>query len=793
MEGRAGDGPDAYRELNSMTAQSNMAANQSNFLEFNLWDIFGVLWRRKWYLIAVVIAVNIASFYVLLQLTPVYEATSKLKLNASKTNVVDVDDVVGRNPVNLPRIVTEKEIIQSRRVAVSVIDKMELSAQPEFNPRLKPGMLFNLANRIDEWGGGKPTPYQPFEPGLVHGFDAPPITKSTPYEGDAGADGILGYIAQTLRNMSLPDNPISEEVLNNLIEIKFGNHLTVTNDGRSYVLAVSFQSEKPRLAAEIANQIADTYLTAQLDAKLETTDRANRWLTDRIEELRDDVKEAEQAVEAYRAQAGLLKSTSSTLAENQVSSLNAKVIEARSAATEAATRIQQAEQAVMRPGGYNAVPEVLNSTLIQALRQQESKLLRRKAELGREFGPMHPKMIAIEQEVIDLRNQIELEVQKILQGMRNEAEIANQRYATLSAELDTMKRSMGRLNSAEVKLRALEREAAASRNLFETFLQRSRETNTQASLQEADASIISLAPMPIFAAYPNKPVIMIIVFLASIGVGLALIIIAETLDSRFRSVQQLPAALGVRPLGMSPRIGTGKAADEVLRDPGSPYTESIRRMLSGVQLFERTLGRPVNVVSVTSVFPQEGKTSVSLSLARMAVKRGQKVLLIDLDLRRPAVARYAKLKRGEGVVEYFESGNPLASYLLQDAASDLKILSAGTLVEDPIEALTFDKLTKLVDAARQEFDLVIVDTPPIGAAADALLIAQHVDACVLVARWNKVDVEEVTWAAKQIEGDGTKLAGVFVTQADVRRHASYDFGDPTQSYNFDSYYRYKAS
>ncbi|MEN8723785.1 MAG: polysaccharide biosynthesis tyrosine autokinase [Alphaproteobacteria bacterium] len=776
-----------------MTAQSNMTANQSNFLDFNLWDIVGVLWRRKWYLVAVVIAVNIASFFVLTQLTPVFEATAKLRLNPSRANVVDVDDVVGRNPVNLPRILTEKEIILSRRVSSDVIKKMDLSALSEFNGKLEPSWMFDFANRVDGWGGGKPTPYQPFEPGLVPGFDGPPITGLTPYEGKAGAGGILGYVAQTLRNLTLPDKPISEEVLHNILEVQFKNHLEVANDGRSYVLVVSFTSENARLSAEITNQIADTYLTAQLDAKLETTDRANRWLTDRIEELRDDVKEAEQAVEAYRSRAGLLKSTSSTLAESQVSSLNSKVIEARSSATEAATRIQQAEQAVMRPGGFNAVPEVLKSNLIQALRQQESQILRRKGELGREFGPMHPRMIAIEQEIIDLRTQIELEVSKILQGMRNEAQIANQRYATLASELDAMKRSMGRLNSAEVKLRALEREAAASRNLFETFLQRSRETNTQASLQEADASIISLAPMPLFPAYPNKPVIMILVFLASIGLGLALIIVAETLDSRFRSVQQLPARLGVRPLGMSPRIGNGKAADEVVRDPGSPYTEAIRRMLSGVQLFERPLGRPVNVMSITSVFPQEGKTSVSLSLARMAVKQGQKVLLIDLDLRRPAVARYAKMKNGDGVIEYFEKGNTLDSYLLQDKATDLKVLSAGTLVEDPIEALTFEKLNKLIDEARQAFDLVVIDTPPIGAAADALLIAQHVDACVLVARWNKVEVEEVTWAAKQIESDGTKLAGVFVTQADVKRHASYDFGDPTQSYNFDSYYRYKSS
>ena len=391
-----------------------------------------------------VIAVFSAVAAFTLQAIPIYTASSSVIIDARETNVVDFGAVLSGLPPDSAVVDTEVEILRSRILMEKIVRKLGLVESPEYNPLLRePGMVDNMKARVR---------------GILNGV----FSRSE--DGTASPTESIFDDAQTE------------------VDLVVSVLLAKTNAyriGTTYGIAITSESSDPKLAAAIANEIADQYLVEQLDAKYEATRRANAWIEDRLSELRVDLNEAESLVEAYRSASGLFTSGATTLNEQQMTDLNAQLIVQRADLAEREARLNEIRQLVQRGGSAVTSSEALQSPVINDLRRQQAEIDREKADLENRYLSNHPEIQRINQEASNVEAQIQTEVQRIISNLESEVTIARQRLNSLERNLSTMRATLAENNRAGVRLRELERNAQASRTTYETYLERYKQIDDQ--------------------------------------------------------------------------------------------------------------------------------------------------------------------------------------------------------------------------------------------------------------------------------------------------------------------------
>jgi len=730
-----------------------------------------MLWRRKWVMLYAGFAVMLMAVMVIAALTPRYTATAYVEINPRQTKVVDFEAVLSGLPADTATMETEIQILRSRKLAEKTVAKLGLERSPEFNPSLRgeSGVLGLIRGLI---GGGTVAEPEAAEPETVDGAE---VTPSPP-----------SFLARALslfgpkQRPALAAEAAVREERERVIDI-FLKRLTVLPEGRSRVIAISVDSENPRIAAAAANTLADFYIVAQLEAKFEATKRASAWLSERVFELRVEVDRAEQEVEAYRQRSGLIQGgTDATLAGEQVSDLNRQFVTEGARLAEAEARLRQVEQLLSQPGGIESMAEVLDSQVIRDLRREESQVQRLVAELSTEFGEKHPRMINARAELSDLRTKVKGEVDKIVQGLRNEVAVARARASSVGGSLETLKSEVGRLNASEVQLRAFEREASASRALLEQLLARSKETSSQEDFQQADASIVSEAAAPTLPSFPKKTLLLLVSFVLASVASIAVAVVLEYLDLGFRSMDQIERQLGVAPLGLVPAIkgirSIGKKPqDYILENPTSAFGESIRSMHTNLLLSD-LVKRP-KVVLLTSALPNEGKTSMAASLGRLQAQVGQKVVIVDCDVRRPSVHKALNMEPGPGLVQCLLGEAGVEDVIQQDPDSGVFVLQAGGTPPNPPDLFDSIPMQKLLTTLARKYDLVILDSAPLLAVSDTLFLARLADKTVLIVRWVRTRRETAKLALNKLFDAKSDIAGVLLSMVDVKGHAQYGFSD----------------
>lgn len=713
--------------------------------DIDLRELLRKIWRRRGIILGTIVVITVLAALVIFQLTPRYTASTLVMIGARENQVVDVEAVLSGLTADDKTIQSEIQVIQSRELAEKVVRKLRLDRQPEFNPALRPPSTW--AALLD------PKTYLP--------DDWIPV-----FYGAA--------VVQTQTEEELVEREFARVVTS------FLGGLQVGTEGRSRVIRISYESENRQRAAQIADTVADFYIVAQLDAKFEATQRANEWLNNRLTELRSQVQIAEQAVEAFRKDSGLLRGKETTLAAQEVSELSTQLVIERTKRAEAVARLQQVEGLVSSPNGIETATEVLESPLIQNLRQQEATVERRAAELESEFGPRHPRMITVKAEMADLQVKIRSEVNRIIDGLRNEVAVARARVSALSGSLNELKRQMGDLNEADVQLRALEREADANRSLFETFLSRSKETDSQDGFQQADASIISRATIPDGPSFPRKKMLLAFAIGIASMTGIVLAFLVEKLDHGFRSMEQVESLMGAAPLGLVPALkGVGSIGKTppsyILEKPASAYAEAVRSLHTNLLLSD--VDKTPKVILLTSSLPREGKTSVAVSLANLMASVGKKVLVIDCDLRRPSAQKHFDCKSRPGLVECLLGQVTLEEAIVEHPVSGAELLPAGSPAPNPPDLLGSRQMKMLLESLAEAYDLVVIDSAPVMAVSDTRILARFVDKTVFLVRWADTRRETAIAGLRQVTEAGADVAGVLLSMVDVKQHASYGYSD----------------
>lgn len=566
---------------------------------------------------------------------------------------------------------------------------------------------------------------------------------------------------------------------------------TLKKDPLSYTVHLTFESIRPERARNIANAYAHEYLKYQIETQEAINREANEWLSTRVAELRKNVIESERAVQAFSASNDLFELDGMTLDDQQVSELNSSLVDARSEYAQSEARLAQAQKLLNSRGGIETVPEVLNSYLIQRLREQEAILLRERSELSGHFGPKHPSMQNITNEVRDLRGKIGSETRKIVKGLGNELEVAKARIESLENDLLRMRGNMGESTKQSIELDDLKREAQANRQIYASFLERLKESGQAANLKQTNAKIIAKAQLPLYPSKPNKKLIMTLFLLCGGFIGTSLALILEYFSRGFTSAQAIEDSLGIENIGMIPEIPASRRktlSEFANENKNSIYAEALRRVLAGLQFSGTEEGQPRSVLILSSL-PQEGKGWVSSSLASILAHSNKKVLLLDCDLHKKSIGDALGYETEVTLNDYLSGDAKIKDIITKDPTSGLHFIGSHPTQENIQNLLEGDKMKALIEHAHKNYDLVLVDAPPVVGLSDIFFLSGLVDACIFLVQWGKTPKHVVQHALRVLEKTQIKIIGTVLTRVDMAHYRRHEFGRGYLYKKYSDYYQ----
>ena len=724
--------------------------------EFNPMQLGAMAWRNKGVIIGTTLLSVALALFAYTQITPQYTAASQVRIEEQTRNVVALDAVVAATSGDVDAILSEIQVMRSPELAMRVINKLDLRNNEDFNPDLLPPTRFDAIR--SSIAGLLPASVVKYIPGLA---DELPVE-----EGEGG--GLLNPEDAELAAYFGPEDVQHLK--------RFRSALSVFVVGKSRVIQIGVTSPDPALAADTANALAETYIEAQVEGKYRATQQANNWLDARVEELREQVAQGEEAIEAYRAEVGLINADAVTLASEQVSQLSTQLItaEADKAAIEA--RLLEAE-ALLNSSNFNATTDVLNSLLISRLREQEATLIKEIDLLRQNVGPGHPEMVRAQSQLAGLRANINGEITKITEALRNEVNVVNARIASLEEELRRANVNVAELGTSDRQVQALQLEVEANRRLLEVFLQRAKETDVQEDFQQADATVISRAAIPAEPSFPKKSLFGVAGVVLGMMASVAIVFALELSDRTFRSMEQVQRLTGYRALGLVPRE---RAAEKnvlrfVMDKPFSTFGEAMRRLFTKIQVM--TQDPRDNVIVFTSAIPNEGKSSTTAAMAVVAASLGKQVVIIDCDIRRPTIHQLFGLEANVGLVDYLRGEEDLEDIIQTHEKSGVHVIARGAKCDNPMELIGSADMEQLLRALSQTYDLVVLDTAPVLAVTETQSLIRMTNKTVMMVRWGSTNRNQVIAALNEIEDDLGEGVGLVLTQVDVKKNARYGYTD----------------
>ena len=703
---------------------------------------------------AIVVTILVFTIVVTMNATPKYTATAAVMLDTRKAQVTDVKDVLsGPEGYDTSSVVdTEVEVLKSRQLAERVVRALDLENDPEFNPSLrKPTGVAALKQNLKRmFGGGSP-----------RGAPLSPLAAQKQHEGVV--DAVMGG-------------------------------LQVSRQGLTYVMNVGYESVSPAKAAIIANKWAELYLLEQMEAKFDATDQATKWLNGRIQALRGQVQRDEAEVQQYKIANNLLSASGATLTEQEISNYNLSLAQARAQVAEDEARLNTARQQLARGSTGEDVGEALGSPVIQDLRRQRSLLSAQMADLNSKYGPRHPELLKAQRQLEDIDVQIKGEIERIVSNLQAKVQVSRERAGAISGSLGGARGALEANSRAMVRLGELQRNADASRTIYESYLKRFQETSTQEGAEKSDARVVSRAKIPLGQSSPKVNLNLALGLVIALGAGLGAVILAEMLDAGLATAEEVERSLGVAFLGGVPMLASvtddpsPDPLDFVVRKPLSSFSEAFRNLRTSL-MYSR-LGQPVKVVAITSALPGEGKTTTAICLARTAALQGSRVIIVDCDLRRRTVEQMLDFDPEVGLLEVLNGDATLSQAIKPDLQSGADVLPLSKASFTPRDVFGSEAVDELLKTLRNTYDLVVLDTAPLLPVTDARLLAPKADVVMFLARWRKTPKHAIESAFRMLENTGAYLAGVALTQIDMDLQVRYGYGDP--GYYYHEYRKYYA-
>jgi len=692
------------------------------------------LLRRQIRLIVLTVAVflGVALIY-LFSVTPMFTASTLILVDPAQRNLLDPTEPLSVSATAADaRVDSEVEILRSDAIALAVLDNQNLLRDPEFGPQI------GLMDRVQQ----------------AVGFEV-----ETRGSGEALVQGVLR---------------------------RFGDAVSVRRVGLTYIISVSVESEDPDRAARLANALAETFIAAQVEAKVAVSLTARDALLGQSDAALQAVSDSEDALDTFiEVNLAELEAESGLSEVAELRRLVDQVNEQRLTAEASTLAAQQALQA----GDWATLSDRLGDEALSELDRQRQQLESRLAAAtsgSQEEIDLRQALARVEAESVDRADS----VIGVLRSEVADLEATARDYRTQIREVLLQ----GELSSAFLTaMYELQQEASIARRQYQTLLSRQRDLETQANIQVADSRIVAPALPPAEPTFPNSRLILAVTLVLAVGAGVGFAFLREYYVGGVTSADQLRDILHARVATSIPKANQGVSqlslADNVISSPLSLYAESIRRLRATIdQSFrirnprgEHTGADPAGkVIMITSGLPYEGKTTTALALARTYALAGIKTLLIDADLRRPTLHKQLGLTPEQGFADYLrdlEIKRVASSFYGRDAIANLSVVMGARRSETPTDQLldsaAFDELIR---HARDDFDIVILDTPPLIPVVDARYVAHYADAAIMLVRYSVAHQRDIRSAAAQLqEALHTEAEFFAVLNQEQGRQRSYSY------------------
>jgi len=692
--------------------------------EPHLYDYLLILRKHQWlilsFVLAVVTIVSVATF----KMQPVYVATARIEIDRESSNILPFpgNDAYDASMDLDNYIETQSKVLTSETLALQTIRDTGLSARPEFS------------------GGSGPS--------------------------EAVA---IGSLANQKRPPELAE---------------FLGSLSVRRVPTSRLLDVSFESTDPVLAAKIVNAHLDTFVNQNFRSRYESTMRASGWLADQLEELKVRVQKSEDARIAYERQNQIWSlDDKSNITTERLADINKELT-----VTEEERMKKESLYEFAKAGNLDAIPQVqANGTLMELIRHRGQVNLEYNDALS-QYGPNFPRVLRLQAQLKDVDQSLAKQKQNIVDGLESDYREARQREGLLGQELEQQKAAVNAMSEKLVEYNILKREAEANKVLYDGLLTKLKEAGITAGLKSSNIRVVDAAMIPSYPSRPAKARNVALAFLVGLVGGIGLALMREYMDNTVKTPDDIETLARLPSLAVVPQFaGTGtpgkktgllqgfassnghdKRIELVAQHlPKSQMSEAFRALRTSLLLSQA--GKPPQVILVTSALPREGKTTAAANLAVTLAQLGDSTVLVDADLRKPGVGRLLNMTGGKyaGLSSYLAGVSSLDLVCVpHPTIPNLVAIPTGPLPPNPADLLSSAKLSDAITELRTKFKFIVIDSPPVMAATDAVILSVKCDGVLLVVRSGETPKEAFTRTRDLLTSVKCHLLGVVLNAVD---------------------------
>jgi succinoglycan biosynthesis transport protein ExoP len=705
--------------------------------------------RRQWLVLAVSILLTIVAtglFY--LKSTPAYVATATVVIDQAKFQLFTAQAPGSLGEVSIDSamaVESQLEIIKSEKIALKVIEDLHL-VDTFVKPSRRPAWLIALLGESQQ----------------------------------------LSDFERTRAALAV-----------------FEKRLTVTRKGIALLIEISFASPSRELSAQVANKVAETYVTDQMEAKYEATRLGSAWLEGRVATLRGQAEADQRAVVEFKSKNNIVDAGTGRLAEQQLTEVNGQLALARVQASEAKVRFERVStltRAVTEEAAINAVlTGVLTNETLAKLRSQYAELNSRATDFEQKYGHNHQSVVNLRTQMAQLRATALDEVHRLSESYESDYHLAATREKNLEADIAKLISQTEATNRASVRLRELESAAQTATSMYDSFRKRYMESLEQQAFPLPEARVLTRAVPPPKPEYKSLIKILAAIFGAGTALGAGIALFRELSDRTYRTVAQVERRLHLNCIAMAPHVDGGGSdqasisgqgdggADEqrmfefpqgpvwqVVSAPLSAYAEALRSVKLAIDL--NNAHKTTKVVGLTSTLPREGKSTMAASLALTIGRTGARVILVDCDLRNPALTRALSPNVTKGFVEVLSGDLSLKDALWTDRTGLVSFLPAvfDSRFSQSTEVMVSKTAKTFFENLRNSYDYVIVDLPPLAPIVDTRATVPLIDAFLFVIQWGSTKIDVIDHALGREPAIYENLLGVVLNNVDVKSLRTYD-------------------
>jgi succinoglycan biosynthesis transport protein ExoP len=696
--------------------------------ELDIRDYWTILSKRIWVVVGVFLLVFGSVLIVTFLTTPVYKATSQIYIDTSGSQFNPQQQPALSQLEKQAFIDTQIGIIKSEAIAREVISKLQLNLA--YND--KPKSPLSVANMLNFFGSNNKT-------------------RTDEYNLD-----------KTLH--------------------KFMESLSVGSVKNTSLVNVSYESDTPELAAKVVNETVQTFINRELAMKVSPAKEYMGWLSDELGKVKGRMDETSNKLESFKRQKNLIVAGEgqSNISLSALSDLNAKVLAAEAKRYDAEIKYQQVLKLSKEPGGAMSLPEVINNKLVQDLKTQQGALAKQIAEQSKKFGEKHPQMVRLNNEMDTVNRQLQGEVDLIVSSLKHDYEDSLKAEQSLRRALERQKSeamSYARRSSEyELKKQDVEGTKAA----YDQVMKKLQESNIMGSMNFSSVRVLDKAVPPTKPIRPKKSQNILLGMLFGIIAGVGFGLVLEHLDNTYRSPENIEEDLGLPFLGVVPNNsgedGKGSNTIAAVTDPMSPEAEAFRSIRSNLLLSRQD--RSPRVIQVVSALRAEGKSTVSVNLACIMAAAGDKVILIDGDMRRPRVHKFFNIKNTLGLSSVLMGKATLDAAITKTSIRDLHFIPSGPIYNSPGDLLGGESMRETMAVLREKYNRVIIDCPPFLGIADSSLMTPLSDGVIVVVRSGKTIKEAVLKITKGMGVIKAEILGVVLNdmeRRDLDYYYHYDY------------------